>query len=200
MANSITKCFIGLILLAGLGCKQSAKQNVLKKADSLVTTPADKANKEYLPWDSVKLNGTVPVISILKNTEEKLGKADSIITPKYDDISSSFFNNEKYKFYYFKGAEFEGSGDSLVLRTIDFKKDPNSYITSNHLRFNYLTTLDDFEKLFPNSADHELSGTDMDKRRVVSLAMSKKETEDKWLFIFNEDGNKLLRIDYWIPD
>jgi hypothetical protein len=200
MVNSITKCFIGLILLAGQGCKQGAKQNTSKKADSLVATSVGTSNNEYLPWDSVKLNGTIPVISILKNTEEKLGKADSIITPKYDDISASFFNNERYKYYYFKGAEFEGSSDSLVLRTIDFKKDTGSYLVSNHLRFNHLTTIAEFNKIFPNSAAHELSGADMDKYRVISLAMSKKETEDKWLFFFNSDGNKLLRIDYWIPD
>ncbi len=190
-----------MILLFGLGCNQSAKQSVtIKKTDSLVTTSTRVSNKEYLPWDSVKLNGTIPLISMLKNTAKKLGKADSIITPKYDEVSASFFNNDRYKLYYFKGAEFEESSDSLVLRTIDFRKDTDSYITSPRFRFNHLTTLTDFKKIFPISADHELPGTDMDKRLVVSLATAKKATDDQWVFVFNEDGNKLLRIDYWIPD
>lgn len=132
--------------------------------------------------------------------EEKLGKADSIITPKYEDVSSSFFNGEKFRYCYFKGIMFERSNDTLAFSSVNFINDQTAYFGNDHIRLSYTTTLRDFKKFFPDATDDSLMVVGIGKTRTVTLAVSKKETEDKWLFIFNEGGTKLLRIDYWIPD
>lgn len=200
MVNSITKCFIGLILLFGLGCNQSAKQSVTIKKTDTITTKKATGTTTYVTWDSVKLNGTIPMLYNSKEAEEKLGKADSIITPDYENVSSSFFNNKSFKYCYFRGITFEKSGDTLAFMSIDFTKASTAYLGNDHIRLNGATSLIDFKNIFPNVADNSLIVQGLGKTKAVTLAVSKKETEDKWLFIFNEDGNKLLRIDYWIPD
>lgn len=193
------KYFTGLIILLIFSCNQSAKQTISKATDS-TTTAKTAGTATYLAWDSVKLNGTIPMLYSFKTTEEKLGKADSIVTPNYEDVSSSFFNGKNFKYSYFKGITFEKSNDTIAFSSIDFTKNPAAYFGNDHIRLNNATTLSDFKKIFPNATDDSLSVLGIGKTRAVSLAISKKETEDKWLFIFKEDGSKLLRIEYWIPD
>lgn len=134
MVNSITKCFIGLILLFGLGCNQSAKQSVTIKKTDTITTKKATGTTTYVTWDSVKLNGTIPMLYNLKEAEEKLGKADSIITPDYENVSSSFFNNKSFKYCYFRGITFEKSGDTLAFMSIDFTKASTAYLGNDHTR------------------------------------------------------------------
>jgi hypothetical protein len=88
----------------------------------------------------------------------------------------------------------------LAFSSVNFAKDQTAYFGNDHMRLSYITTLHDFKKIFPDAIDDSLTVQDIGKTRTVTLAVSKKETEDKWLFIFKEDGNNLLRIDYWIPD
>lgn len=195
------KYLLGIIVLLGLGCKQNAKQAESKKTDSITSSSAGTGrSSEYLDWHKVKLNGSITMLSSFKATTQNLGKPDSVVTPNYDNISVSYFNGEKFKYVYYKGLQFEVVNDSLAFTQVDFREDTALYFTSDKIRLSHRTTLADFKAVFPKAADNELSGTDVDKYLVVSLDVAKSSMEDKWMLWFSRDGEKLLKMEYFIPD
>jgi len=195
------KYLLGIVVLLGLGCKQNAKQANDKPADSVAAAKTDTArNGEYLDWHKVKLNGKIDMLSSFTATSKILGKPDSAVAPNYEDISVSYFNGEKFKYVYYKGLQFEMMNDSLAFTQIDFSKDTALYFTSDKIRLSYNTTLADFKKVFPKTAEKELPGADRDKYQVIGLDVSKPATEDRWMFWFSHNGDRLLKIEYFIPD
>lgn len=195
------KYLLGIVVLLGLGCKQNVKQADDKPTDSVATTKTDTTrNTEYLDWHKVKLNGKIDMLSSFTATSKILGRPDSVVIPNYEDISVSYFNGEKFKYVYYKGLQFEMMNDSLAFRQIDFSKDTSLYLTSNKIRLDYSTSLNDFKKVFPKAGDNELHHTAMDKYIAIDLNVSEKVFEDQWMLSFNPDGTKLLGIEYFIPD
>ncbi|MBS1532457.1 MAG: hypothetical protein JSU01_19295 [Bacteroidetes bacterium] len=159
-------------------------------------------SKEYMDWDSVKINGHLPIISHFKNAKELLGKPDSMITPNYTDVSNSY-NDEKFKYCYFKGVTFEKYNDTLVFRNIEFKKSSNWFMSYRGIKFDKETTIADIEKLFPMSLkNNSLSGTDMDKFLIITVRTAKPgiDNADNWVFTFEEKHDKLIKLEYWIDD
>lgn len=194
------KYLLGIIVLLGLGCKQNVKQVEDKKTGSTVSAKTDTTlNSEYLDWYKVKLNGSIPMLSGFKATSQSLGKPDSVVIPNYEDISVSYFNGEKFKYVYYKGLQFETVKDSLAFRKADFSKDTSLYFTSDKIRLGHSTSLNDFKKIFPKAGDKDLSGVDSENV-VIGLDVAKSPVEDKWMFWFNRDGGKLIKIEYFIPD
>ncbi|HZX59840.1 MAG TPA: hypothetical protein VFE54_13985 [Mucilaginibacter sp.] len=155
-------------------------------------------NKEYLDWNSLKINGTIPLISSYSDLVNKLGKPDSTSKPDSDEISNSFYN-KKFKYCYIKGLQFEKYNDTLVLRNIDFRKSNGLYINSNRAKISNETTIDDFKKLFPDAAENnQLSGTDLDEYLSISLSASRKHLNERWIFTFRWKDHRLIKLEYLI--
>ncbi len=154
--------------------------------------------KEYIDWDSVKLNGTISTICNYVDLVNKLGKPDSTSKPDSTEISNSFYN-KKFKYCYVKGLQFEQYNDTLVLRNIDFRKSNELYINTNGAKISNETTIDDFKKLFPDAAENnQLSGTDMDEYLSISLSASRKHLNERWIFTFRWKDQRLIKLEYLI--
>jgi hypothetical protein len=166
-----------------------------RHTQSKATIKTDSAiNKEYLDWDSVKINGSIPMISDFKVVINILGKPDSITAG--DDVNGSFYPR-KFQFCNYKAILFEKYNDTLVFNGIDFRKAPGLYLVTSKYKFGHTTTIKDFKQLFPNSYEqNQLTGPDMDKVEMISLATSPRATKNSWAFIFNRKNGQLQAIDY----
>lgn len=166
-----------LFLLLGIACNQKTKK---------------AGDKEYMDWGSAKINGAIPMISNVKQVEDKLGKPDSLI--------KAGANVDKSEYYFIKGLRFEKHNDTLVFSRIDFRNDTTDYLVCGNVKFDHLATLNYFGRFFPKSFNNELSGTDMDKYIVVGLDDLEHSRGSGWMFYFNEDRSKLLWIDHYVAD
>jgi hypothetical protein len=151
-------------------------------------------------WGSVKLNGSIPMASSFKRLVTMWGKPDSIVTPDYENISTSYFDGD-FKYCYYKDIQFEKKGDSTAFRSIDFRKSKGAYLLNGKMKLSNATTIDDFKKLFPKTIENnELHGTDMDKDQWIRVATSSNYSDDAWIFLFDRNNGKLLSVDYWLDD
>ena len=181
---------VTLILLI-VAC-HSPQNNQTKK--QLTAKIDSSTNKEYLDWDSVKLNGSIPMISNFKVVVNTFSEPDSITAG--DDVNGSFYPR-RFQFCNYKAILFEKYHDTLVFSGIDFRKAPNFYLLSGKHKFDHTTTVNDFKMLFPNSTEkNQLTGPDMDKLEMISLASSPRTTRNYWAFIFNRRNSHLQCIDY----
>ncbi|MGZ3763902.1 MAG: hypothetical protein ACXVB0_12520 [Mucilaginibacter sp.] len=150
-------------------------------------------NPEYFNWDSVKLNGKIPMISNFKYVVSRLGKPDKIDTLS-EGVNGSYFNR-KFQYCYFKGVTFEKYHDTLVFSEIDFSKPTATYLTDGRIRFDSSSKDLDFKKMFPYSFENnELHGTSMDVYEYISLATSRNKSNDAWGFTFHRKNGKLWMI------
>ena len=140
------------------------------------------------------------MVSYYKTALVTLGKPDSIITPDYSNLSESYWEG-KFKYCYFKGMQFEKYKDSLAFRSIDFTKSSGCFLSYKRINFNDETTIGDFSKIFPNSAENkELHGTSMDKNQWIRVEASPDSSEAAWVFLFDRNTGKLISVEYWIDD
>jgi hypothetical protein len=198
------KYLFAAVMLLSLGCgqntnKTNSPQSTTDTNKTSVTAKAD-TTVEYIDWHKVKLNGSLPMLSSFKTSGKELGKPDSVVTPKYEDVSVSFFNGNTFKYVYYKGLEFETENDSLAFRMVDFKKNPDVFLTTDKLKLSSATTLDEFKKLFPRSAAEQMHGTSMDQYGSYRLNVAKGNTDDAWFVEFEIATGKLLSVEYFIPD
>ena len=177
-----------------LACHSPRKQP--SGSDKTASTPiADSINKEFLDWDNVKLNGTIPMVSPYKVVISELGKPDSI-GELSEGVNGSFYH-KKFQECYFKGLTFEKYNDTLIFSKIDFREAKTAYLGNNKINFRSGSTDNYFHKLFPYSfLNTELTGTDMDKYQYVGLPTSPKNTSDNWIFMFKAETGDLLSIEH----
>jgi len=168
--------------------------NYVYKIDS------SKTNAEFIEWDSVRINGILPLITNTKDLYQLLGQPDSIVTPVYEDVSIAYFYNDKFKFAYFKDSEFEISGDSAVISYLNFEKQPGMVLNAGSLTLTHNTTLAELKKIFPQAvkSKYKFIVDKIGKCTGISVATSKYYNDDLWLLFFRK--GRLIRIDYYIPD
>ena len=156
-------------------------------------------NTEFIDAASVKINGILPLVAHSNELFKIFGKPDSIVTPDYDLVSCSFYN-EKFTEAYFKESEFEIYGDTAVFRALNLKQQPHNELKAGTITLNSGTTLKDIKKLFPIAYRNRRSINVYEKGEFicVNLAISKQLMDDLWLLFFLK--GKLVRIEYYIPD
>ena len=152
---------------------------------------------EYLDWSKIRINSKLPLICNKTELIKLLGTADSIVTPKYDDICSSYFENG-FKYIYWRNSQFETSGNLAVLSSIDFESS-NIKLVSPNITLDKSVTLETIERMFPLAvkAAEVLLVDKKGKILSIKIATSKKESDDSWLLFFRK--GKLVRIDHMIP-
>ncbi len=185
-----------ILLLLSIACHSPVKHNIDSKKPTATKAALPVTGTEYMNWDSVKLNGTIPMISSFKSVTNKLGKPDSI---KPGDETNGSFYPGKFKFCYYKNVLFEKYNDTLVFRSIEFKKSSDFYLINDKYKFYKTSTANDFKRLFPSSYENnELSGTSMDKYQWISLAAFTKQSDNEWYFLFDRNSGKILSIEHYV--
>ncbi|WP_299706829.1 hypothetical protein [uncultured Pontibacter sp.] len=101
---------------------------------------AEEENSEYLDWQSVRINGKLPLIASVKQIEALMGKADSVVTIDWDNTCSSRYRSSDSKDAYYGGYEFEQFGDSLDFQGVDFRKGEDVFLQVNNLKLSGATT------------------------------------------------------------
>jgi len=139
------------------------------------------------------MESELPEATRLLGTQYKLAKATryQIDNAYYEDL---------FTYCTFKGLEFEKYGDTLILRNIDFEKNPALSLSSARLTLNGTTTIQTLQKVFPKAFANELSGTDMDKTMAVSISAMGIALQADWILYFDRRSNRLKRIYLWVDN
>lgn len=190
--------FIVLILVISLiGCGHAKLTNTA--SNSSKNKPAEMSDSVSEFIGEVKLNGVINFKDNLKNAVLKLGTSDSMTTMSDQKDHKGHFNSN-ISYHYFKGIAFQNINDTLILIGVDFIKFPTAYLRTEKIRLSNKTTFNDVKKVFPVSATHELSGSDMDKVLAIAIPASKSTPDNMWFLYFDRNTKKLLRINYWVSD
>lgn len=193
------------------GCQNSAADKKVKaevinrsKADSFPSqksktiTQIPSASKEYISWDSVRINGKLPLVTKKKVLFSLIGMPDSIVSPDMNDVCVSFYDRD-FKYAYLSNTQMEIYGDTAVVSSIDFRKGTKLSIKTPKLILDKNTSLVSLEKYFPKAVkeQYELKVHGIGNTVAVSIPTSKEPSDDSWLLFFL--NGKLIRIDYWMP-
>ena len=193
------KLLLSLLCLFIFACHLPKKQQSAAHKTAPVHK-SDHVSKEYISWDSVKLNSSISMVSDFKAAVNRLGRPDSTIVPDYNDVSASYWDG-KFKYCYFRGVQFEKYHDSIAFSSINFAKSPEWFLSYRNIKFNGKTTIDDFKMFFPSSvANKELHGTSMDKNQWIRVESSPDSSDTAWIFLFDRNNGKLISVEYWIDD
>jgi hypothetical protein len=170
---------------------KSSVDTAIKGQDTII------ADNEYISWDEARINGTVAMISTSKILYASLGKPDSIITPNMDDVCVSYFD-KNYKDVYIKGSTFEMCGDTVAIRSLNFRQ-PGLTFTAGQLRFDNNTTMTSLAKTFPTAIKEQSNMTLAHNEAVTAIKVQtgKMPSDDSWILMFK--NGKLVQIDYWMP-
>jgi hypothetical protein len=156
-------------------------------------------DSEYLAFDSAMLNGKLPMESEMPEATQLLGTQYKLAKATRYQIDNSYYE-DLFTYCTFKGLEFEKYGDTLILRNIDFEKNPALSLSSARLTLNGTTTIQTLQKVFPKAFANELSGTDMDKTMAVSISAMGIALQDDWILYFDRRSNKLKSIYLWVDN
>ncbi|MFC6999510.1 hypothetical protein [Rufibacter roseus] len=202
---------IVLLSLILLSCQDSAADNkskneptINKSTDTLTQQKSETkpkvlaTNEEFISWDSVRVNGKLPMISKTKELFSLLGKPDSLVSPDMNDVCVSFYDKD-FKYAYLNNSQIEIYGDTAVFGSLYFKKESKLYLKTPKHTFDRNTSLETLEKVFPNAVKekYEVNDYDIGKAVAVRIQTSKEPSDDSWLLLFK--NGKLIRIDYYMP-
>jgi hypothetical protein len=180
---------------------QNTKASVLAKTTSDVyKIDSSKTNDEFIDWNLARINGKLPMITNSKDLYKLLGQPDSIVTPNYDDVSVRYYDLKEFKYAYIKESQFEIYGDTAVISFLNFEKQPDLEFKAGTLTLNHNTTIAELRKLFPKAVKErsKLIVDQMGRLMGIRLETSKYMVDAAWLLFFRK--NKLVRIDFWMPD
>lgn len=204
MNSNNTYAKLALLFIFMVGCHP---ENKIKLANEVTKVESDPARykikkpdlEDYLEYDSVKINGVLPLQTTIGKFTKVLGKPDSIITPNPPPAITYWDSAPDYCYY--KSLFFEKYHDILIFRSIDFRKNPSLYLSIGKLHFSSTTTVADLKKWYsPAFESNRMSSNNMAKYHSLWLKLDKQGIyEDRWLFTFNNE-DKLITIDYWIDD
>ncbi|RYD79839.1 MAG: hypothetical protein EOP53_09015 [Sphingobacteriales bacterium] len=191
-------CFLILFAFTIFSCEENKTTVTKDKEQSKIGEEQIKTIQpkyDFLKWENVKINGEIPLITNPSIVRKTLGKPDSISTKMAE--CGSFFQHD-YKKLYTKGIEFEAAADSLVFRSIDFRKS-DVFLGTANFKLDKNTTTEDLQKYFPNSFnqkfEREIYGVGFVK--IMHLNINDDYLgEENWTLFF--DDKKLIRIEYWI--
>lgn len=132
----------------------------------------------------------LPLYGPRQQFEALWGKADSLVTPDYEEVCGAQFDDE-FSYYYRHGSRFELCRDSIVCDKYVFS--PTAVISSGKISLSAATTWEQARKLFPmaaRQADNEGS-TEM-------LMLRESPDGDAGLQLQFRNG-KLYSISYNLP-
>lgn len=196
-------CLLTLAMAIGCGPCGGVKVSVQLPPPPIDAPPPPPMpiapDSEYLAFDSVMLNGKLPMESEMPEATQLLGNQYKLAKATQYQKDNSYYE-DLFTYCTFKGLEFEKYGDTLILRNIDFEKNPALSLSSARLTLNGTTTIQTLQKVFPKAFANELSGTDMDKTMAVSISAMGTMQQDEWILYFDRRNNRLKKIYFWVDN
>ncbi len=176
----------------------TSKANSLPPQKSETKAQVPALNEEYINWDSVRINGKLPMVTKTTALFNLIGKPDSITDPNMSDVCVSYYYKD-FKYAYLNNTKIEIYGDTAVVSSLDFRKGSELKLKTPTYTFDKNTSLESLEKFFPVSVKekYELNVYGIGKTVAVSIPTSKEPSDDSWLLLFL--NGKLIRLDYYLP-
>ena len=165
--------------------------SLYKDKSSNIIATNQKQHIDSMIYDSFKINGVLPLLSIETDFEKLFGKPLKVEKTNLNEDCVSFFN-EPDRFIEFQGSKCEGYKDSVALIKLNFHNDVNYFLNYGSMRFSSETTLEDFKKIYPSNQPYEIA----DNKMVVAFSTC-NVCDDKFHFIF--ENGKLIEFEYWMP-
>ncbi|GAA4928820.1 hypothetical protein [Mucilaginibacter defluvii] len=189
----LVKTLLMLTLPITLICSQISLAKSIAHKNVIV----DSINKEYLPISKMRICGKLPMESNLKKLKALFGKPDSIVTPDMNNICTSYYER-KFEYYYTKGICFEKYGDAVVFSSVNFTRNPNTFLAFDKIRLDGKTHLNDIKKNFPGADVTDIKTAD-GTYTGVRLALSKTMSDDSLLLLFDKKTGVLAQVSYYMP-
>ncbi len=193
------KMFFLLLIFAVFACENKPQKPVLPVGNSLNKNNNYEAiilkkwNQEYLSFDSILLNGTLPVVTTKENLYALLGKPDKIlpITINRSNLYLMQMGEPKKAYYLIYGnTVFESFEDKVIVNTIDFE---STNVELVHPKITLKKGMQgiDIQRVFPESG-RLLGGSGGVRNLMISASKPNGGIQDVWFLIFT--GEKLHRV------
>lgn len=160
---------------------------------TLITFSANAQQNEAVDWNEALINGKLELTISKRDFEATYKKADSIITPKYEDICGTD-EDSNFQYYYYKGLKYELDNGIMNFRQVIFsKKSPFSF-TYKGQKLDGTTKLDDVAKLFPDA----IKNVDRTQKETsIRLGSADVMDDSDWRFTFK--NGYLIMIECFFP-
>lgn len=174
---------------------------LLKLVLLFISISLSAQEKETITWDEATINNKLTLTVSKQEFDRIYKKADSIVTPKYEDICGTDADSN-FQYVYYKGVQFEMDNRILNFRKITFSKKSPVFFSLKTVKFDGNITLNAFKKFFSNVT----SGLNEDQLKAletttdappVVILPSETGEEYQWLFYFSK--GKLSAIECNFP-
>ncbi|RWW92070.1 hypothetical protein [Flavobacterium cerinum] len=150
---------------------------------------------ESITWDDATINDKLSLTINKRDFEKVYKKADSIVTPDYENICGTD-ESSNFQYYYYKNLQYELDNGIMNFRQITFSKKTGLYFTYKGQRFDASTRLSDLKALFPNTVKETESGKN-EPYKYILLGSSDQLDDSEWRFTFK--NGYLKSIECFFP-
>lgn len=155
-----------------------------------------KWDNEYLPFDSIFMNGKMPLVTDTNMLFRMLGRPDKVIPIQGNRnncllIGKGKVNSANYLIY--GNTIFEQAGKDVIVNTIDFAS-TNVELVNSKINIKEGLRPMDIQKIFPESGRllGGMGGSQWTGNIMVSASKPHGGIHDVWFFIFLKE--KLKRV------
>lgn len=163
----------------------------------LVPAALFSQTSETISWDDATINDKLTLTISKRDFEKVYKKADSIVTPDYENICGTD-ESSNFTYYHYKGLQYELDNGIMNFRQITFDKKTGLYFTYKGQRFDSTTRLSDLKSLFPNTVkEKEMEQGKSETYKYLLFDSFDKLDDNEWRFIFK--NGYLKTIECYFP-
>ncbi|NBC66401.1 MAG: hypothetical protein GVY07_12215 [Bacteroidetes bacterium] len=112
--------------------------------------------EEYMSTDSLRIMDKLPIITAKDSLVSLLGSPDSTIVYDQGEMCTNYFYSScpnQYEVSVWDKSKFETCQNQAVVQTINFKRNPNLFVTyANKITLSAETSVNSLKEFFPNAA------------------------------------------------
>ncbi|MDZ7680352.1 MAG: hypothetical protein U5J63_01260 [Fodinibius sp.] len=158
---------------------------------------------EYMSTDSLLIMNKLPVVTAKDSLLSLLGSPDSTIVRDQGEMCTNYFYSScpnLYEVSFWDKSKFETCKNQAVVQVINFKRNPDLFVTyANKITLSAKTSVSSLKEFYPNSVSelHRIDVYQEGSYETFSLPSKKVGAESAWKLFFR--NKKLVRMDYWRP-
>lgn len=148
----------------------------------LLPTVLFSQNDDAISWDDATINDKLTLTISKRDFEKVYKKADSIVTPDYNNICGTD-ESSNFQYYHYKGLQYELDNGIMNFRRITFNKKSGMYFTYKGKRFDASTKLNDLKEVFPNTVK-DIESEKKEQYKYILIEPADKADDSEWRFTF----------------
>lgn len=167
------------------------------------TQQSPPVTDEYMSTDSLRIMNKLPVVTAKDSLVSLFGNPDSTIVYDQGEMCTNYFYSScpnQYEVSIWDKSKFEICQNRAVVQTINFKRNPDLFVSyANKITLSAETSVSSLKEFYPNAVS-ELDTINVYQEgsyETFSLPSQKVGAESAWMLFFRD--KKLARMDYWSP-